>query len=135
MRNHLSSGDHIGGSTRTTGQFIVRGKTVGKRLRAKLRGVKEQLRRRRHESIAVTEAWRRSVVQGYFNYHAVPMNYGSLATFRHQVARRWHWTLNHRSQRARMTWERFASRVDCWLPRPRLLHPYPSVRFAVAHPR
>jgi group II intron reverse transcriptase/maturase len=126
---------HMCGTTRTTGRFTVRRKTIAKRLRAKLREVKEQLRRRWHEPPAETGAWLRSVVQGYFNYHAIPMNYGSLATFRYQVARLWHRALRRRSQRARLTWARFASLVSRWLPRPRILHPYPSVRFAVTHPR
>ncbi len=126
---------HICGLTRTTGQFTIRRKTIAKRLRAKLREVKEQLRYRWHEPIAETGAWLRSVVQGYFNYHAVPMNYGSLAAFRCQVARAWQRGLNRRSQRARMTWARFATLAARWLPRPRILHPYPSVRFAVRHPR
>jgi RNA-directed DNA polymerase len=126
---------HLCGTTRTTGQFTVRRQTIAKRLRAKLREVKEQLRRRWHEPVATTGAWLRSVVQGYFNYHAVPMNYGSLATFRYQVARLWHRALQRRSQRARRTWARFAPLVARWLPRPRILHPYPSVRFAVTHPR
>src|SRR5271157_4337642 len=126
---------HICGVTRTQGRFTVRRQTITKRLRAKLREVKEQLRRRLHDPVAETGKWLRSVVQGYFNYHAVPTNYGSLNTFRYQVARAWRWVLNRRSQRARMTWERFAKLAARWLPRPRILHPYPSVRFAVTHPR
>jgi hypothetical protein len=126
---------HIGGQARKRGQFTVRRKSRGKRLRAKLLDVKEQLRRRWHEPVAATGAWLRSVVQGYFNYHAVPRNDGSLATFRREVARLWHRALQRRSQRARMTWARFASLVARWLPRPRILHPYPHVRFAATHPR
>ena len=126
---------HICGQTRKTGHFIVRRKSMGKRLRAKLLEVKEQLRRRLDQPLAATGAWLRSVVQGYFNYHAVPLNSGSLETFRQQVVRAWHQAINRRSQRARMTWTRFVSLVDRWLPRPRILHPYPDVRFAATHPR
>ena len=75
---------------------------MAKRLRAKLREVKEQPWRRCHEPNASTGAWLRSVVQGYFNYHAVPMNYGSLAAFRYQVVRAWRRVLSRRSQRARI---------------------------------
>jgi RNA-directed DNA polymerase len=126
---------HICGRTRTKGWFTVKRKTIAQRLRTKLREVREQLRHRWHESIAQTGAWLRSVVQGYFNYHAVPGNSGSLATFRTQVARAWHWALNRRSDRARMNWARFAPLIARWLPRARILHPYPSERFAVKHPR
>jgi hypothetical protein len=34
--------------------------------------LKEELRQRWHESVAELGRWLRSVVQGYFNYHAVP---------------------------------------------------------------
>ena len=126
---------HICGKTLTTGQFTVRRKTIAKRLRRKLREVKEQLRQRAHEPVERTGAWLRSVVQGYFNYHAVPGNYGSLETFRYQVTLAWRRALSRRSQRARQKWGRVASLVERWLPRPRILHPYPQVRFAVTHPR
>ncbi|MGO9269099.1 MAG: reverse transcriptase, partial [Terriglobia bacterium] len=61
--------------------------------------------------------------------------YGSLDTFRYQVARAWRRALTRRSQRTRITWERYANLVARWLPRPRILHPYPNERFAVTHPR
>ena len=47
-------------------------------MRAKLLEIKQQLRRRMHEPVAQTGQWLRSVVQGYFNYHAVPGNIDSL---------------------------------------------------------
>ena len=50
--------------------------TVGKRLRAKLADIKQQLRLRLHDPIAQTGRWLKSVVQGYFNYHAVPGKLG-----------------------------------------------------------
>ena len=34
-----------------------------------------------------------------------------------------------------MTWERMTQLVDAWLPKPIILHPWPSDRFAVTHPR
>jgi group II intron reverse transcriptase/maturase len=126
---------HICGKTRTTGRYIVRRQTIAKRLRAKLQALKEQLRRRRDEPIETMGAWLRSVVQGYFNYHAVPGNYGRLDTFRCHVGQLWRRALQRRSQRARMPWARFATLVARWLPAPRILHPYPSARFDVTHPR
>ena len=41
---------------------------------AKLNELKEELRRRWHQTVAELGQWLRSVVQGYFNYHAVPGN-------------------------------------------------------------
>jgi len=59
------------GKTRKTGRFIVRRKTIRKRLSAKLKKLNEELRCRWHEPVAEVGKWLRSVVQGYFNYHAV----------------------------------------------------------------
>jgi hypothetical protein len=58
-------------------------------MRAKLLEIKQQLRRRMHEPAAVTAKWLRSIVQGYFNYHAVPGNTDSLSGFRYRVIRLW----------------------------------------------
>ena len=72
---------HISGKSRK-GYFTVKRHTAGKRLRKKLRELKQQLRARRHDPVALTGKWLRSVVQGYFNYHAVPDNLDRLWTFR-----------------------------------------------------
>jgi len=42
---------------------------------------------RMHEPIPVVGKWLRRVVQGYFNYHAVPGNSWRVSTFRKEVAR------------------------------------------------
>jgi RNA-directed DNA polymerase len=126
---------HICGLTRKTGRFIVKRKTIRKRLSAKLRELKEELRRRWHQPVAEVGRWLRSVVQGYFNYHAVPGNLDSLKAFRHQVIWRWYRALRRRSQRTRMTWERFRPLFIQWIPTARILHPHPNVRFDARHPR
>jgi len=126
---------HICGKTRTDGRFTVRRQTVKKRLRNKLQAVRQELRRRWHEPIAETGPWLRSVVQGYFNYHAVPGNFPALAMFWREVERAWLAVLRNRSQRHRLPWERFGSIANRHLPRPRVLHPIPDVRFDAKHPR
>lgn len=110
-------------------------KTRRDRMRARLRAVKEQLRRRMHESIPVQGVWLKRVVRGFFAYHAVPTNYRALSAFRHHVTDLWRRTLQRRSQKAGMTWERMARLADAWLPKPRILHLRPDQRFAVTHPR
>ena len=64
----------------------MRRPTIRKRMRSKLREIKQQLRQRMHDSVPQTGAWLRSVVQGYFNYYAVPGNIGSLSIFRDRLA-------------------------------------------------
>jgi group II intron reverse transcriptase/maturase len=126
---------HICGRKRWSGGFIVKRKTAAKRLRAKLGEVKEALMRRRHEPIPQLAAWLRSVVRGYFNYHGVPGNTDSMESFRTATVRHWLKALRRRSQRHRMTWERFDQLVDRWIPKVQVLHPDPNERFSAKHPK
>jgi len=104
-------------------------------MRATLRRVKDALRRRMHQPIPVQGRWLTQVVNGYFAYHAVPTNRRALMAFRHHVTDLWRRSLRRRSQKDRLTWARMAKVADAWLPRPHVLHPWPSARFAVRHPR
>jgi len=104
-------------------------------VQAKLRELKEQLRQRRHQPIAEQGLWLRQVVGGFFAYHAVPTNSRTLVAFRYHVTELWRRSLQRRSQKDRTTWLRMAQLADAYLPQPRILHPWPSERFAVRHPR
>jgi group II intron reverse transcriptase/maturase len=126
---------HYCGRTRR-GHFVVKRRSMAQRVRAKLHAIGRELRRRMHAPVPAVGAWLRSVVQGWMNYHAVPFNFEAVRRFREEVARLWLRTLRRRSQKGRKwTWERFAGLRDRWLPRPKILHPYPSQRFAVTHSR
>jgi RNA-directed DNA polymerase len=125
---------HICGRSRRGG-FLVKRKTRRDRMRAKLRAVKEALRRRMHETVDEQGAWLRRVVGGFFAYHAVPTNSDALASFHHHVTVLWLHTLRRRSQADRTLWRRVRAAADRWLPRPVVLHPWPNKRFAVRHPR
>ena len=125
---------HISGKTRS-GRFTVKRTTIAKRMRAKLKEVKTEIRRRRHQPIPEVGRWLRSVVGGHYAYYAVPGNAHAIARFRNLVARRWLRVLRRRSQRTRVTWERMRRIADRWLPTPRVLHPYPNTRFDANHPR
>jgi hypothetical protein len=117
------------------GCFLVKRKTRRDRMRAKLREIKEEMRRRRHQPIPEQGQWLRQVVTGFFAYHAVPTNGRALGAFRYHVTNLWRRSLRGRSQKDHTTWERVTKLTDDWLPRPRILHPWPNQRFAVNHPR
>jgi RNA-directed DNA polymerase len=117
------------------GVFQLRRKSRGDRMMTKLREIKEALRKRMHMPIPEVGTWLAQTVAGYFAYHAVPTNSTALHAFRYHVAVLWHRQLCRRSQRAHVAWERMAKLADDFLPKPRILHPWPSVRFAVKHPR
>jgi RNA-directed DNA polymerase len=117
------------------GQFSVQRKTRRDRMQAKLKEVKQELRKRMHQPIPEQGHWLAQVVRGYFAYHAVPTNRASISAFRRYVIRLWHRTLRRRSQKDRFPWERMPRLADDWLPQPRNFHPWPHVRFAVKHSR
>ena len=54
---------------------------------------------------------------------------GAAAPSATEVIRHWLRSLRRRSQRTRLTWERMGRLADRWLPRPRILHPWPEQRF------
>ena len=125
---------HISGRSRA-GHFQLKRKSRRDRMRAKLKALKMELSRRRHDPIPMQGRWLAQVVRGYFAYHAVPSNFPSLSTFLHHVTRLWLRALRRRGQRHRMTWSRFSRIAADFLPRPRILHPWPEARFSVTHPR
>src|SRR6195256_3473016 len=125
---------HICGRTRQ-GRFQIRRKSRRDRRSAKLREIKDELRRRILQPIPEQGSWLKLVITGYYAYHAVPTNSRSLGAFRDHVIRLWGRTLRRRSQKHALTWERMGKVADDWLPQPRILHPWPSIRFAVKHPR
>ena len=125
---------YICGKTRR-GAFQLQRKTRGDRMRAKLREIKEALRKRMHEPIPEQGRWLKQVVSGYFAYHAVPTNSRALGAFRYHVTELWRRALRRRSQKDGTTWQRITKLADAWLPQPRILHPWPDRRFAVNHPR
>jgi len=124
----------ICGTTRQ-GNFQLYRKTRRDRMREKLRKVKEAMRQRMHQSIPEQGSWLRQVVLGYFNYHAVPTNFAALTAFREEITKRWRRVLSRRSQKGDLNWDQVNRLIDDWLPKPRILHPWPNKRLAVSYLR
>ena len=124
---------HYCGQRHKTETFTVWRITAKKRMVAKLKAIKAGLQRRKHDRTSQVGVWLRSVVTGYYQYHAVPGNIDQLRIFRSRVNRLWRNVLVRRSQRARKKWEKFTSVLERWIPPPRVLHPYPDTRFYATH--
>jgi RNA-directed DNA polymerase len=125
---------YICGRSRT-GIFLVKRKTRSDRMRTKLQAIKQELRQRMHHTIPSLGKWLRRVVQGYFNYHAVPTNSEALSAFLHHVVILLGRTLRRRSEKDNTPWQKVAQIAARWLPKPRIRHPWPNLRFAVIYPR
>jgi RNA-directed DNA polymerase len=112
-----------------SGRFTLRRVTDPKRMRAKLRLVKEELARRRHHPIPEQGQWLASVVRGHCAYYAVPGNSQAVRQFRTQATRHWCAELRRRGQRHRLDWRRMNRIATRWLPPAHISHPFPTVRF------
>jgi group II intron reverse transcriptase/maturase len=125
---------HICGRSRR-GSFQLRRHSRSDRMRAKLKEIKDELRRRMHKPIPEQGRWLGQVVGGFFGYHAVPTNSAALSAFHYHVKNLWRRTLRRRSQKDGFTWARIGRLADAFLPKPVIRHPWPSARFAAKHPR
>lgn len=116
------------------GGFIVLRQTIKKRMRDKLKEIKQWLRQHLHDPIEKVGEHLRRVVQGHFNYYGVPRNGPALCLFRHAVTWRWWRSLRRRSQkhrRVRRLKLRFRHWVKRFIPNAKIGHPYPEQRLAV----
>ena len=90
---------HIASRNRL-GRFTFRRITIAKRQRRKLREIKWELRRRFNRPVPETGLWLRQVLQGYYQYFAVPNNLNSMNQFHFQLSRIGFKALRRRSQKA-----------------------------------
>jgi len=112
-------------------RFIVLRQTISKRMRAKLKEIKEDLRKRMHKPVPEVGKWLRSVVNGYYRYHAVPRNLPAMKSFYREIGLQWHAALCRRSHKATVDWKRMYKIINRWIPAPHVTHPYPEQRFGV----
>jgi hypothetical protein len=113
------------------GKFCVLRQTMKKRMRAKLKALKIEVKRRLHSPIPEQGKWLRSVLVGHYRYYGVLRNGPALEAFRKEVVRLWKLALGRRSQRSRVTWEQLDRQTYKWLPYPHIYQPYPAQRLRV----
>lgn len=103
------------------GRWAMFCKTRSASLRRIIRSVYDWCRRHRHRSVKEQHAALTRRIQGHFNYFGVSGNFRSLLLVIEQARRIWYKWLCRRSQRKRLTWERFADLLrDFPLPQPRI---------------
>jgi len=108
---------HFWGRTRRS-SWAVKRKTAGSRFSRALKRVTHWLRVHRHEPVAWQHKQLVRKLRGHDNYYGIAGNSKSLSCFRHEVTRSWRKWLARRSNRARMTWERFQRVVLVRFPLP-----------------
>ncbi len=126
---------HYCGTRRNGGGFVLGRTPMRKRMRAKLREIKEHLRATRHDGLEAQGKWLGQVLRGWLAYYAVPMSAPAITAFRHHLIDRWLRAIRRRGQKHRLPWSRMKQIANRYLPYPRILHPWPEQRFLVNHPR
>jgi group II intron reverse transcriptase/maturase len=118
---------HFWGKSRT-GKWIVRRKTAKDRLRRALARIEEWCRGHRHEKLRVQQRALAKKLTGHYGYYGITNNSWSLGLFYRGTIRAWRQWLSKRSQRARMTWDRYFTQLlrRFPLPWPRITRPLPS---------
>jgi len=117
------------------GNFLLMRHSSTKRLRRKLRAVRDALRQRRHQPIPIQGKWLGQVFRGYANYHGVPTNSRAVNVFRGQLIKSWFRSLRRRSQKRRLDWPKMSRLVKRWIPANRICHPWPHARFDAKYSR
>jgi RNA-directed DNA polymerase len=122
---------HICSRRLSDGKFRLLRHSIKKKLRAKLKEIKEILMRNRHKSPFEMGLWIQRVLTGYFNYFAVPSNSQTLNVMRTEVCKAWLKALRRRSQKGRkFNWARMKKFVQFFIPHTRVRHCYPNQRFS-----
>ncbi|MCI0423377.1 MAG: group II intron reverse transcriptase/maturase [Acidobacteria bacterium] len=103
---------HYCGKTRY-GSFKVKRKTSAKKFRAKLKEVKQWLKRERSRQKTGGLLKRaKQKLEGHLNYYAITDNGSMCNSFRSQMTKLLYKWLNRQSQRRSYTWERFNAALD-----------------------
>jgi RNA-directed DNA polymerase len=105
------------------GAWVVKQQTARTRFTRSLRRISDWCRRNRHLPVVDQHRHLTRQLRGHDAYFGIPGNYRALERLRYYVARIWRRSLDRRSQRARMHWDRF-QRLLARYPLPRSkLHP------------
>jgi group II intron reverse transcriptase/maturase len=105
------------------GRFLLKRKTIGKRLRGKVKQLRKEMMERMHTAVSEQHKWLCSVLRGHYAYFGVRCNVHCLHAFWRQVQRLWHHALRRRDGKRSLTWERFEQLLELFpLPEPTITH-------------
>jgi group II intron reverse transcriptase/maturase len=105
------------------GYWIIKRKTMGKRLRRTIRALWEWCRNNRHTPLL--EQYRKlcSKLRGHYQYYGIRCNYQMLEVVFEKAKRAWRYWLSRRSHKGNISWEKFeVIKRKLPLPRPRIVH-------------
>jgi hypothetical protein len=114
---------HYWGKTRQ-GYWVIKRKTIGKRLRRFMKASWAWCRDNRHAPLHEQYRTLCAKLRGYYQYYGIRGNFKMLEVVFEHTERAWHYWLSTRSHTGRMNWQKFESvlRQQWPLPKPRILH-------------
>jgi len=105
------------------GGWVIKRKTMAKRLARKLHEIWLWCRANRHEPVQWQRDRLASRLLGYYNYFGITCNWDALVQLHRGVWRAWQYWLGRRSQRAKIPIERFTELEQVFpLPTPKIVH-------------
>jgi group II intron reverse transcriptase/maturase len=114
------------------GNWVIQRKTAKSRLRRAAVRIAQWCKRNRHSPVKEQHRILVTKLRGHFGYYGITGNWASLERFRTVVVRTWRIWLSRRSQRARLSWQRYTRLLKRYpLPSVRVVH---SIYCRVANP-
>jgi len=105
------------------GYWVIKKKTIGKRLSRYMKRLWRWCRQNRHEPIKEQYRTLCTKLRGYYQYFGVRCNYKPLEVVFEHVEKAWRFWLSRRSHKGGISWEKFEKiRASFPLPRPRIVH-------------
>jgi len=105
------------------GNWVVRRKTISKRLSSKIQGIGKWCRDNRHLPIKDQHKILSSKLQGHYQYYGINGNSSCIGAFRHAVTRLWFKWLNRRTRKGKRSWGSFRDFLKHYpLPMPKVMH-------------
>jgi group II intron reverse transcriptase/maturase len=106
------------------GYWVIKRKTMGKRLRRSMKAIWQWCRENRHDYLNEQYKALCSKLRGYYQYYGIRSNYKLLEVVYEHTERAWRYWLSRRSQRSRISWQKFTAslREKLPLPKPKIVH-------------
>ena len=105
------------------GYWVVKRKTIAKRMRRAMNEYWQWCRWNRH--VLITEQYKKlcQKLRGYYQYYAIRGNYPALEKVYSFVVRAWRYWLRRRDRKKQLSWEKYEKVQEMFpLPRPRIIH-------------
>ena len=106
------------------GYWVIKRRTIGKRLRRFMKAMWQWCRDNRHEYLSEQYKTLCAKLRGYYQYYGIRGNYKLLEVVYEYTERSWRYWLSRRSQKSHISWQKFMATLGekMPLPKPRIVH-------------